>query len=122
MTTLERSLYVENVTQPGSIVTQGRVADTFITRLRGLIGVRSLEEGEGLWIRPCSSIHCMFMSIPIDVIYLDKAERVVAIEGNVRPWRLGGFHRRVHSVVELPAGALASMQVAQGDQLSLRIG
>ncbi len=112
-----RTISVDNVSSSAVIVEKGRVADNFFTRLRGLIGVRELAPGDGLWIKPCSSIHCMFMSIPIDVLYLDKGQRVVGIDRNVRPWRMGHFYRKVHSVVELPIGALDRSTVAVGDQL-----
>ncbi len=116
-----RSLTVENLTRPATLVSGGRIADNFYTRLRGLIGVHALEQGDGMWIKPCTSIHCMFMSIPIDVIYLDKAQRVVGVDQEVRPWRMGHFYRKVHSVVELPAGAIARSAVSTGDQLAIRV-
>ncbi len=121
MSKTERSIIVENLTQPATLVSGGRIADNFYTRLRGLIGVHALEQGDGLWLKPCTSIHCMFMSIPIDVIYLDKAQRVVGVDQEVRPWRMGHFYRKVHSVVELPAGALARTPVEPGDQLAIRV-
>jgi hypothetical protein len=39
------------------------VANNYWTRLRGLIGVRRLDEGDGMAIIPCKGVHCMFMSI-----------------------------------------------------------
>ena len=75
-----RTACIENVTRKISLAERARVADNFWTRLRGLIGVRSLPDGEGMVIKPCNSVHCMFMSIPIDVVYVDKQHRVVAVE------------------------------------------
>lgn len=114
-----RTLCVDNLSNPAVIVDNGRVADNFVTRLRGLIGVHELAAGDGLWLKPCSSIHCMFMSIPIDVLYLDREQRVVGMDRNVRPWRMGHFHRKVHSVVELPVGVIDHSALGVGDQLRI---
>ena len=65
-------LHIKNVTKNTVIVDQGRVADNSWTRFIGLIGVKELPEGYGLLIDPCKGVHCMFMSIPIDVLYVDQ--------------------------------------------------
>ncbi|MHB1318986.1 MAG: DUF192 domain-containing protein [Anaerolineae bacterium] len=96
---------------------QGRSADRPWTRIRGLIGSSPLRTGEGLWISPCNGIHMLFMSYPIDAIYLDRAGRVVAIEPNVQPWWLGRFYREARSVLELPVGTIASTSTALGDEI-----
>lgn len=108
---------VENQTRNTDLITSGRMADTFWTRLRGLIGVRELAEGDGMVITPCTSVHCMFMSIPIDVLYVDKQDRVVAMDPELRPWRIGRFARKVHYVIELPAGTIARTLTQPGDAL-----
>ncbi|RMH38557.1 MAG: DUF192 domain-containing protein, partial [Gammaproteobacteria bacterium] len=43
-------------------MTNGRVADSFWSRTKGLIGVKRLDAGDGLLIEPCNSVHCFFMS------------------------------------------------------------
>jgi len=65
-----------------------------------------LGEGEGLIIRPCSSIHMMFMRFPIDAVFFDADSRVTRVAKNLRPWTglaMGG--RGAEGVIELPAGA-----------------
>ena len=47
-----------------------RVADSPWTRLRGLIGRARLQPGDGLMLRPASSIHTSFMRFPIDAVFL----------------------------------------------------
>ena len=70
-------------------------------------------------IIPCKSIHCMFMSIPIDVLYVSEDHRVVGIDAEIKPWRIGRFYKDVHYVIELPAGTAARLGVDVGDQLSI---
>lgn len=110
---------VENQTRGVVLVERGRVADNFWTRFRGLIGVRNLPPGDGLAIVPCNDVHCMFMSIPIDVVYVDRADRVVALDREMKPWAVGRPHRGARYVLELPAGTIARSGTLVGDQLQV---
>lgn len=112
-------LRVENESRQISLVDKGRVANNFFTRLRGLVGVKQLAAGDGLLIQPCNQVHCMFMSIPIDVLYIGKDERVLAIDAAMRPWAMGRMVRGAKSVLELPAGTAAATGTTVGDQLQI---
>jgi uncharacterized membrane protein (UPF0127 family) len=101
------------------MVTRGRVADNMWTRLKGLIGSRPLEAGEGLLIVPCQSVHTHFMRFPIDVVYVDAADQVVGLHHSLPPWRFGRFHRRARFVIELPAGTVEATGTEVGDRLSI---
>ena len=113
-------LQVENITRTKALVTKGRVAANFFTRLRGLVGVRELAAGDGLLITPCNQVHCMFMSIPIDVIYVGSDDRILAIDPGMKPWSMGRMVRGAKSVLELPAGTAEATGTAIGDQLRIR--
>lgn len=82
------------------------------------MGARSLEPGEGLLIRPCNSIHTHFMRFPIDVLYVSRADRVIAIDENMGPWRFGRIQRGARYVVELPAGTVAATGTEVGDKVT----
>jgi uncharacterized membrane protein (UPF0127 family) len=112
-------LHVKDITRDSVLITHGRVADTVWTRFKGLIGMRELAEGDGLAIIPCNGVHCMFMSIPIDVLYVSADHRVVALDAEMRPWAIGRFYRDAHYVIELPAGTIKRTGVAIGDQLAV---
>jgi len=94
------------------------VADTARTRMRGLLGRRSLGDGEGLLLRPAGSIHTAFMRFPIDAVFLDADMRVLRVASNLQPWRLAA-QRGAKAVVELPAGAAEGMGLAVGLTLEL---
>jgi uncharacterized membrane protein (UPF0127 family) len=111
-------LHVGNETRGGVVlVDKGRTANNFWTRFKGLIGVRHLPEGDGLAIIPCKGVHCMFMSIPIDVVYVGDGDRVVALDREMRPWAVGRIYAAARYVIELPAGAIRRTGTAIGDQL-----
>src|SRR5207253_3120640 len=92
------------------------VADTFLPRLRGLLGRRGLAPGEGLLLRPCSSIHTMFMRFAVDVVFLDRELRVVHVVPNLRPWRLAAS-KGARSVLELAAGESDPRRIRAGEAL-----
>ncbi|MFB0921008.1 MAG: DUF192 domain-containing protein, partial [Oscillospiraceae bacterium] len=51
----------------------------------------------------CSAIHCFFMKIPIDAVYLSKNMTVLGTE-TLRPWSVGGYFKGTANVLELKAG------------------
>lgn len=93
------------------------VATSMWDRTRGLLGRKSLSSEEGLWIKPCSSIHTYFMQFPIDVAFVDKNLRVTKIHTHVKPWRLVCSLLQSDSVFELSAGSLNSEKIEIGDEL-----
>jgi len=94
------------------------VADTFLSRLRGLLGRRGLQADESLLLSPSSSIHTFFMRFPIDVVFLDADLTVLGTREPVRPWRIASC-RRSRSALELRAGACSRWGVRPGDRLEL---
>jgi uncharacterized protein len=94
------------------------VADSPPSRVRGLLGRRSLEGGEGLLLRPASSIHTFFMRFAIDVVFLAEDGTVVHIADGLRPWRVAG-RRGAREVLELGSGECARRGLRTGDRLVL---
>jgi hypothetical protein len=82
-----------------------------------LLKHEELPEGEGLWIFPTQAIHTFGMRFPIDVVFLDSFLSVKRIYPSLSPYRLTTFVWGAQSVLELPAGSLASTGTMVGDQL-----
>jgi uncharacterized membrane protein (UPF0127 family) len=95
-----------------------KLADRPLARLRGLLGRDGLASGEGLLLRPASSIHTFFMRFPIDVVFLDRGLVVLGIHDTIDPWRTAS-QRGAKIVLELPAGESSRRGLAVGDQLTL---
>ena len=95
------------------------LANTFFTRLRGLIGRRRLAPAEALWLRPCNGVHTWWMHYAIDVIFLDRELRIVKLVENMRPFRLTAPHRASRSVLEMSAHTISQVQLKVGDQLEI---
>jgi len=92
------------------------VADSAAKRNKGLLGRERLAPGEGLWIRPCEAVHTFWMRFPIDLIYLDRKNRIRKLVSALPPWRLSGCVW-AHSVLELPSGTIRNTRTQPGDTL-----
>jgi uncharacterized membrane protein (UPF0127 family) len=92
------------------------VADSSSTRRTGLLKHERLEQGEGLWIIPCESVHTFFMKFPIDLVYVDKGKKVRKVRHAVPAWRLS-MCLSARSILELPAGTAERTRTSPGDQL-----
>jgi len=93
------------------LATDVRAARSVVSRTRGLMFRARLEPGAALDIRPCGSIHMMFMRFPIDAVFYDRHYRVTRVARGLRPWlglAFGG--RGARGVVELPTGSAAGVQ------------
>jgi uncharacterized protein len=90
------------------------VADSVLSRFRGLMFRDHLPEGHGLALRPCKSIHMFFMRFPLDVVFVDGDGRVVRVLDAIRPWRLSSVVRGAKAAIELPAGTAARTGVRPG--------
>jgi len=92
------------------------IAETALARMRGLLGRRSFDSGEGLLLRPAASVHTAFMRFPIDVVFLDRDLHVLKVARSVPPWRMVG-RRGAKAVLELPAGEAARRRLSPGVEL-----
>lgn len=106
-----------NATRNKVLSDRTRVADTMVSRFVGLLTTKGLEEGEGLWIEPCNSIHTWFMKFTIDAVFLDKQGNVVKVASRMKPWKLTAIARKARGVLELPEGMIEKTGTQVGDQV-----
>jgi uncharacterized membrane protein (UPF0127 family) len=99
---------------------QIEVADSFFTRLRGLMGRKSLADGQGLLIAPCSSIHMCFMRFAIDAVYIDREYRVLKVVKGLQPWIGLSMCRNAWAVIELSTANSLLDGVKIGERLNVR--
>lgn len=79
------------------------VASGFRTRLRGLAWRERAQAGPGLLIPRCSSVHTFGMRFELDVYFLDRDGRVLAMRRRVPPRRVL-WCRGAAAILEIPAG------------------
>ena len=116
---VRETLEAVNCTRQSVLASALEVASTGKQRQKGLLGRAGLAPGEGLWIVPCESVHTFFMRFAIDLVYLDRRNRVRKVRSAVVPWRLSACFS-AHSVLELAPGTIEKTQTAKGDQLGFQ--
>jgi uncharacterized membrane protein (UPF0127 family) len=109
-------LQVVNLTRHTVLADRLEVADHGANRRKGLLGRDGLSPGEGLWIKPCEAVHTFCMRFAIDLVYLDRKNRIRKVRSGVRPWRMSAC-LTAHSVIELPSGTVQATQTQAGDRL-----
>jgi hypothetical protein len=110
---------IYNSTRNSCLGEQIGVADSSLTRLRGLLGKQFLAPGCGLFIVPTQAIHTVGMAFPIDVVFVDKKYSVVGVREAIPPFRMTRVFWRALGVVELPAGTIQRTHTKVGDQLKV---
>lgn len=99
------------------LAAHGFAAETWREAGRGLLGRRPLAPEEALVI-PTRGVHMLGMQYALDLLYVDKAHRIVRIVREIAPNRLGPFVVRARWVVELPAGAANRADLALGQEVT----
>jgi len=117
--TVELSMRAVNSTKNQEVANRVEIAESMFSRMKGLLGRNSLEDGAGLLIRPCMGIHTFGMKFPIDAVFLDKKNRVVAVIRELIPNRMTRMYLGATSVIELPAGTLNRTDTLPGDYLEI---
>ena len=110
-----------NVYQDGRLIAGNiKVAGTFLTRLVGLLGKKTLEQGEGLLLEPCRQIHTWFMSFEIDAIFLDKNGRILALIAGMKQGIASPKVKNCSQVLEMAAGSIARCDLHIGMVLAIK--
>src|SRR5207249_8963562 len=119
--TSDASIRIVNQTRNSTLADRGELARSFWSRGRGLMGHAALPDGYALIIYPEWSIHTFFMRIPIDVLFVDRGNRVVGLRRKMPPNRpfAGVPPWRGRYVIEMPAGVIDATGTALGDRLAL---
>ena len=92
-------------------------ANTSVKRLKGLLGNKSFLDGQALIIKPCNCVHTLFMRFAIDVLFVDKNNKVISSLNKLEPFRFSRIYWKSQVVVELPQGKLNSSLTQNGDSL-----
>ncbi|MEU9285314.1 DUF192 domain-containing protein [Streptomyces sp. NPDC048275] len=92
------------------------LAESARARRRGLLGRDGITGA--LLLGPASSVHTLGMRFTIDVAYLDRKFRVLAVR-TMRPGRVGRPRPRARYVLEAEAGAMERWGVRRGVRVTV---
>ena len=93
------------------------VTETTRERMRGLLGRDHLSPDEALLLERCGSVHTFGMRFAIDVVFLDRHRRVIAIHPGV-PRRRMLLNLRAAHTLEMPADGARRHGLSVGDPLA----
>ena len=110
-----------NTTNNATIATSVVIADTFKTRMVGLLNRQDIKEGEALIITKCNSIHMFFMKFAIDAVFIDQENKIVGLAKNIKPFQVSPIYFKASRVIELPAGVIEFSHTEIGDQIVISV-
>ena len=106
---------IYNSSQNNLIAADVRVARNFFSRSIGLISKKILSDNEALIIKPCCSIHTLFMKFDIDVLFVNNKNEIIALYERVKPWRILPIHWNSSYVIELAPGSISNKNIKKDD-------
>lgn len=112
-------MHIINRTRGVVLAREAHMADTWFARLKGLLGRKGLNAGEGLVLSPCNAIHTCFMRFAIDVVFINDYGRVLKTYEAMGPFRFSARVKGAARVVELPAGTLQLSDTEVDDVLEI---
>lgn len=89
-------------------------AKTLPERVIGLIGAK---KPRAVMLKTHFGIHTFGVRFPIDVLVLDKQDKVVSIKQSLKTNRLFFWNPLWDIVIELPEGTIDKKNVKKGDQI-----
>jgi len=110
-----KSVSIVNRTRESVLGTDIRVADRWWQRARGFLRTLEPEQGEGLLLSPCRAVHMMGMKFPLDVAFVDRGGRVIALYPRLAPRRRSRWHLTARYALELPVGTIEATGTRVGD-------
>ena len=96
-------------------------ADSFFTRMMGLMFRKSLPENRGLLLYPCNQIHTFQMKFPIDAIYLSEDDVIVKIEASIPPRKVCKTVKTAKKVLELYSGVADKIGLKENDKINFLV-
>ena len=99
----KQKIYIEGA-PVGAPFLEVLIADSFFSRLAGLMFRKPLPAATGLLLAPCNSVHMCFMRFAIDVVYVDKEYTILKVVKNLRPWIGLSMCNKAWATLELAAG------------------
>lgn len=109
---------IRNLTKKSVISKEPYVAGSFLDRGRGMI-MRSFGRFDSMVFHRCNAIHTMFMSINIDVLFVDSGNTISGVRRRVVPWTPIVRCSGAANVIELPEGTIDRTGTEVGDVLDL---
>ncbi|MDR3256854.1 MAG: DUF192 domain-containing protein [Endomicrobium sp.] len=90
-------------------------AETFWERFSGFMFKKSANYA--LLFNNCKSIHTCFMRFDVDVVYLDKSNRVLKVIKSLQPFKVAFLVKNSASILEIPSNMTNAEELAIGKKI-----
>ena len=108
---------MKNEDMPGVMLSENiREAKTYAEKKQGLLGSNGKT---GLFMKTRWGVHTFGMKFPIDVIVLNKQNKVIRYKRNMKPNRVFFWNPVYNKVVEIPTALMPQGIVCIGDELEI---
>lgn len=101
------------------ICRNAKIANNFLSRLKGLLGRNEFGDIDGLMLSSCRQIHSIGMKFNFDALYLDSEYKIIAIYENIGKNKILPYNVAVSNVLELPKGMVQDKNLGIGDVLKI---
>ena len=109
---------IHNITKQTIISSDTFYAESFWARSRGMIA-RNFTTFDGMVFENCNAIHTFFMSVKIDVIFIDSTYRISSLHESLATWLPLIRDSKANTVMELPLGTIARAKCSVGDVVTI---
>ncbi|MDR3063217.1 MAG: DUF192 domain-containing protein [Methanobrevibacter sp.] len=117
--TISKTLIYNN-TKEKLINIQIKFANSYLTRLRGLMLKKNINYSLALKInnnsKISSSIHTCFMFFEIDVFFVDEHMKIFEI-ARLKPWKMYTPNKSAKYIIEFKKGTLKNGLINLGDEI-----
>jgi uncharacterized membrane protein (UPF0127 family) len=108
-----------NKTNNSLIAEEVILANTPFKRIKGLLGKKEFRKSQALILDPCNSIHTFFMRFSIDILFMDKNNKVIKAISCLKPFKFTPIVFGAAFAIELPSGTIQSLCIQKDDTLLL---
>ena len=115
-------MLIKNLTSKKMIDSNARFCKTIFSKFIGLMF--SKKQMHSLVFKFDNeiiiSLHMFFVFYPIDVIFLDKKNRVVDLKENFLPFTFYSSKKNAMYAIEMPKGTISNTATKIGDKIKIR--
>lgn len=97
------------------------LANTFFSRLIGLLRTKSLAPDQGLLLKKCNQVHTFGMHFSIDVYFLSSDGEILYIEENMLPGKISPIIKNAEYVLEVNAMTNQRLELVPHQQLQIYV-
>lgn len=116
-----KTYLIYDISRQHIISDHAKMADTYFSRMIGLLGRPDMQSLDALILTPCNSIHTFGMKFPIDVLFLDSEYKICHLISNMKNRRISKISLKSKYVIELHTGSVDALMLQKGDQIQITL-